>query len=121
MARARQIRAAQAGRLAGRDTGHPIVGDRVNLDSLTKEEVALEGRPELLLNGKILTGRDAAHKRIADMLAKGEQPPVDFTNRVIYYVGPVDPVRDEVVGPAGSDHRHPHGQVHPHHAGADRP
>jgi fumarate hydratase class I len=49
----------------------------------------------------MLTGRDAAHKRIADMLAKGEKLPVDFTNRVIYYVGPVDPVRDEVVGPAG--------------------
>jgi fumarate hydratase class I len=49
----------------------------------------------------MLTGRDAAHKRIADMLAKGESLPVDFTNRVIYYVGPVDPVRDEVVGPAG--------------------
>jgi fumarate hydratase class I len=49
----------------------------------------------------MLTGRDAAHKRIADMLAKGEELPVDFTGRVIYYVGPVDPVRDEVVGPAG--------------------
>ena len=49
----------------------------------------------------MLTGRDAAHKRIQDMLAKGETLPVDFTNRVIYYVGPVDPVRDEVVGPAG--------------------
>ena len=49
----------------------------------------------------MLTGRDAAHKRIADMLARGETLPVDFTNRVIYYVGPVDPVRDEVVGPAG--------------------
>src|SRR5206468_12545534 len=51
--------------------------------------------------GRMLTGRDAAHKRIADMLAKGEPLPVDFTNRVIYYVGPVDPVREEVVGPAG--------------------
>jgi fumarate hydratase class I len=49
----------------------------------------------------MLTGRDAAHQRIADMLARGEPLPVDFTNRVIYYVGPVDPVRDEVVGPAG--------------------
>ena len=49
----------------------------------------------------MLTGRDAAHKRIQDMLAKGEPLPVDFTNRVIYYVGPVDPVRDEAVGPAG--------------------
>jgi fumarate hydratase class I len=55
----------------------------------------------LLLNGKLLTGRDAAHKRMTDMLNKGEQLPVDFTNRFIYYVGPVDPVRDEVVGPAG--------------------
>ncbi|WP_395685917.1 fumarate hydratase [Caenimonas koreensis] len=75
---------------------------RVNLDTLTKEEIATWKAGEtLLLNGKMLTGRDAAHKRIQDMLAKGEQLPVDFTNRVIYYVGPVDPVRDEVVGPAG--------------------
>jgi len=75
---------------------------RVNLDTLTKEEVA-SWKPgdTLLLSGKMLTGRDAAHKRIQDMLAKGEKLPVDFTNRVIYYVGPVDPVRDEVVGPAG--------------------
>ncbi|RJG01575.1 fumarate hydratase [Noviherbaspirillum sedimenti] len=75
---------------------------RIDLDTLTREEVA-SWKPgqTLLLNGKMLTGRDAAHKRIADMLAKGEQLPVDFTNRVIYYVGPVDPVRDEVVGPAG--------------------
>ena len=74
----------------------------VNLDTLTPEEVA-SWKPgqTLLLNGKMLTGRDAAHKRITDMLAKGEKLPVDFTNRVIYYVGPVDPVRDEVVGPAG--------------------
>ena len=55
----------------------------------------------MLLNGKILTGRDAAHKRLVDMLNKGEELPVDFTNKLIYYVGPVDPVRDEVVGPAG--------------------
>ncbi|HWA36722.1 MAG TPA: fumarate hydratase [Burkholderiales bacterium] len=75
---------------------------RVDLDSLTKEAVA-SWKPgqRLLLNGKLLTGRDAAHKRIQDMLARGEKLPVDFTNRVIYYVGPVDPVRDEVVGPAG--------------------
>ncbi|MEH6998335.1 MAG: fumarate hydratase [Limnobacter sp.] len=75
---------------------------RVNLDTLTPEEVA-SWKPgqTLLLNGKMLTGRDAAHKRIADMLTKGEKLPVDFTNRVIYYVGPVDPVRDEAVGPAG--------------------
>ncbi|MBY0465226.1 MAG: fumarate hydratase [Burkholderiales bacterium] len=75
---------------------------RVNLNTLTKAEVA-SWKPgdTLLLNGKMLTGRDAAHKRIQDMLAKGEPLPVDFTNRVIYYVGPVDPVRDEAVGPAG--------------------
>ena len=75
---------------------------RVNLDTLTPAEVA-SWKPgqTLLLNGKMLTGRDAAHKRIQDMLAKGEKLPVDFTHRVIYYVGPVDPVRDEVVGPAG--------------------
>ncbi|UBM09966.1 fumarate hydratase [Cupriavidus metallidurans] len=74
----------------------------VDLNTLTPEEVA-SWKPgqTLLLNGKMLTGRDAAHKRIADMLAKGEKLPIDFTNRVIYYVGPVDPVRDEVVGPAG--------------------
>ncbi len=75
---------------------------RVNLDALTPAEVAAWTPGQtLLLNGKMLTGRDAAHKRIADMLAKGEKLPVDFTNRVIYYVGPVDPVRDEAVGPAG--------------------
>ena len=75
---------------------------RVDLNKLTKEEVA-SWKPgqTLLLNGKMLTGRDAAHKRIQDMLAKGEPLPVDFTNRVIYYVGPVDPVKDEAVGPAG--------------------
>jgi fumarate hydratase class I len=75
---------------------------RVDLDQLTAAEVASwQPGQTLLLNGKMLTGRDAAHKRIAEMLAKGESLPVDFTNRVIYYVGPVDPVRDEVVGPAG--------------------
>jgi fumarate hydratase class I len=75
---------------------------RVNLDTLTKAEVASWKPGErLLLSGRMLTGRDAAHKRIADMLARGEKLPVDFTNRVIYYVGPVDPVRGEVVGPAG--------------------
>ena len=75
---------------------------RVDLNTLTREEIASwKAGDTLLLNGKMLTGRDAAHKRIADMLAKGEKLPVDFTNRAIYYVGPVDPVRDEVVGPAG--------------------
>jgi len=75
---------------------------RVDLDRLTREEVMTWKPGEiLLLNGKLLTGRDAAHKRIEDMLGKGERLPVDFTNRVIYYVGPVDPVRDEAVGPAG--------------------
>jgi fumarate hydratase class I len=75
---------------------------RVDLNTLTRAEVASWKPGEtLLLSGRLLTGRDAAHKRIQDMLAKGEPLPVDFTNRVIYYVGPVDPVRDEVVGPAG--------------------
>jgi fumarate hydratase class I len=74
----------------------------VNLDALTPAEVASwQPGDRLLLSGKMLTGRDAAHKRMADMLARGEALPVDFTNRVIYYVGPVDPVGDEVVGPAG--------------------
>lgn len=77
---------------------------RVNLDTVTPEEVA-EWKPgeTLLLNGKLLTGRDAAHKRIQDLFARGEGLPegVNFRNRFIYYVGPVDPVGDEVVGPAG--------------------
>ena len=77
-------------------------GRRVDLDSVTRELVATWQPGEtLLLNGKILTGRDAAHKRLIDMLNRGEKLPVDFHNRFIYYVGPVDPVRDEVVGPAG--------------------
>ncbi|HHQ4534543.1 TPA: fumarate hydratase [Aeromonas veronii] len=77
---------------------------RVNVDGITKAELASwKSGDTVLLSGKILTGRDAAHKRIADMLARGEGLPegVDFTNRFIYYVGPVDAVRDEVVGPAG--------------------
>ncbi|MBZ0105668.1 MAG: fumarate hydratase [Sulfuricella denitrificans] len=77
---------------------------RVNLDTITREDVVTWKPGEaLLLSGKLLTGRDAAHKRIADLFARGEglPPGVDFTNRFIYYVGPVDPVRDEVVGPAG--------------------
>ncbi|BBF68579.1 fumarate hydratase [Sphingomonas bisphenolicum] len=74
----------------------------VDLNTLTPEIVqSWKHGDRLLLNGKMLTGRDAAHKRIKDMLAKGESLPVDFKGRVIYYVGPVDPVRDEVVGPAG--------------------
>lgn len=77
---------------------------RVDLDTLTSEQVAgWKPGETLLLCGRLLTGRDAAHKRIADLLGKGEPLPagVDFNNRFIYYVGPVDPVRDEVVGPAG--------------------
>ena len=75
---------------------------RVDMNTLTREEVACwKPGQTLLLSGKMLTGRDAAHKRIQDMLAKGESLPVSFANRVIYYVGPVDPVGDEVVGPAG--------------------
>ena len=75
---------------------------RVNLDALTKADIAdWKSGETLLLSGKMLTGRDAAHKKMVDMIAKGEELPVDLTNRFIYYVGPVDPVRDEVVGPAG--------------------
>jgi len=75
---------------------------KVDLDSLTPEVVqSWKAGDRLLLNGKMLTGRDAAHKRIQDMLAKGEALPVDFRGRAIYYVGPVDPVMGEVVGPAG--------------------
>jgi len=75
---------------------------RVNLDTLTKEEIAgWKSGETLLLSGKLLTGRDAAHKRMVDMMARGEKLPVDLTNRFIYYTGPVDAVRDEVVGPAG--------------------
>lgn len=75
---------------------------RVNLDTVTQQEIDL-WRPgdTLLLSGKMLTGRDAAHKKMTDMLAHGEQLPVDLKGRFIYYVGPVDPVRDEAVGPAG--------------------
>ena len=75
---------------------------RVNLDTVTREEVATWKPGEvLLLSGKLLTGRDAAHKRLTDMLNRGEKLPVDLRGRFIYYVGPVDPVRGEVVGPAG--------------------
>jgi fumarate hydratase class I len=75
---------------------------RVNVDELTPEKLRqFKAGDRLLLSGKILTGRDAAHKRLVEMMQKGEKLPVDFTNRFIYYVGPVDPVRDEVVGPAG--------------------
>jgi fumarate hydratase class I len=75
---------------------------RVNLETVTKTETQTWAAGEtLLLTGKLYTGRDAAHKRIAGILAKGEKLPVDFTNKFIYYVGPVDAVRDEAVGPAG--------------------
>jgi fumarate hydratase class I len=75
---------------------------RVDLNTVTREDIK-EWKPgeTILLNGKMLTGRDAAHKRMVDMIGKGEKLPVDLKNRFIYYVGPVDPVRDEVVGPAG--------------------
>jgi fumarate hydratase class I len=75
---------------------------KVNLDTLTKDEMQ-DWQPgeTILLSGKMYTGRDAAHKRMVDMINKGEPLPVDLTNKVIYYVGPVDPVREEAVGPAG--------------------
>ncbi len=75
---------------------------RVDLDTLTHEDIKTwKPGDVLLLNGKLLTGRDAAHKRMTDMLTRGEPLPVDFTDKLIYYVGPVDAVRDEAVGPAG--------------------
>ena len=75
---------------------------RVNLNTVTQEDIATWSPGDtLLLSGKMLTGRDAAHKKMADILATGEKLPVDLTDRFIYYVGPVDPVRDEAVGPAG--------------------
>ena len=75
---------------------------RVNLNSVTQADVQTWKPGEVvLLTGKLLTGRDAAHKRMSDMLNRGEELPVDFHNRFIYYVGPVDAVRDEAVGPAG--------------------
>jgi fumarate hydratase class I len=75
---------------------------RVNLDTVTQSDIE-QWQPgdTLLLSGKMLTGRDAAHKKMTDMLGRGEQLPVDMSGRFIYYVGPVDPVRDEAVGPAG--------------------
>ncbi|HWG19797.1 MAG TPA: fumarate hydratase [Terracidiphilus sp.] len=83
-------------------TYDPVGARRVNLDTVTRGEAATWKPGEvLLLNGKLLTGRDAAHKRMTDMLSRGEKLPVDFTDRFIYYVGPVDPVREEVIGPAG--------------------
>jgi fumarate hydratase, class I len=77
-------------------------GKKVDLNTISREQVATWQPGEvLLLSGKLLTGRDAAHKRITDMLNKGEALPVDFNNRFIYYVGPVDPIAGEAVGPAG--------------------
>jgi fumarate hydratase class I len=75
---------------------------RVNLETVTREEASTWKPGEtLLLTGKLLTGRDAAHQRLTEMLDRGEKLPVAFRGRFIYYVGPVDPVRDEVMGPAG--------------------
>ena len=83
-------------------TYSPRNARRVNLDSVTRAQVSEWKTGEtVLLSGKLLTGRDAAHKRMIDMLNRGEKLPVDFTDRFIYYVGPVDPVREEIVGPAG--------------------
>ena len=83
-------------------TYDPTGARRVNLDTVTREDAATWKPGEvLLLSGKLLTGRDAAHKRMTDMLTRGEKLPVDFKGRFIYYFGPVDAVRDEVIGPAG--------------------
>lgn len=82
--------------------GPSAASKRIDLNTVTKAETGTwQAGETLLLSGKMLTGRDAAHKRIATMLANDEPLPVDFSNRFIYYVGPVDPVRDEVVGSAG--------------------
>ena len=83
-----------------RDVGADV--KRVNLDTVTRAEVETwQPGDSLLLSGKMLTGRDAAHKKMIEMMEKGEELPVDLSGRFIYYVGPVDPVRDEVFGPAG--------------------
>jgi fumarate hydratase class I len=83
-------------------TYEPHNAKRVNIDTLTREETKTwKPGDVLLLNGKLLTGRDAAHKRMTEMLSRGEKLPVDFTNKLIYYVGPVEPVHGEAVGPAG--------------------
>src|SRR3546814_19286834 len=83
-------------------TYNPTNARRVDLDTVTREEVAsFKPGETLLLNGRLLTGRDAAHKRMVDMLNKGELLPVDFHGRFIYYVFPVDQVREEAGGPAG--------------------
>lgn len=75
---------------------------KINLQTVTPEQIAgWQAGDTLLLSGKLLTGRDAAHKRIADLIARGEPLPVDFRGRFIYYVGPVDPIAGEIVGPAG--------------------
>ena len=83
-----------------RETGDNV--KRINLDTVTRAEVKTwKPGDTLLLNGKMLTGRDAAHKKMVDMLDNGQQLPVDLAGRFIYYVGPVDPIGDEIVGPAG--------------------
>ncbi|KAF0101554.1 MAG: fumarate hydratase class I anaerobic [bacterium] len=80
----------------------PATARRVNLDTLTRAETATwKAGEQLLLTGKLLTGRDAAHKKLADLVKNGQPLPVDFRNRFIYYVGPVDPIAGEAVGPAG--------------------
>ena len=96
----------------------PTEGRRVDLDTLTRDDIAQwRAGDTLLLNGRMLTGRDAAHRRIQDLLARGEPMPVDFAGRVIYYVGPVDPVRNEAVGPTTSTRMDGYGDD----AGARRP
>ena len=83
-----------------RETGDNV--RRVNLDTVTRDEVKTwKPGDTLLLSGKMLTGRDAAHKKMVDLIERGEDLPVDLKGRFIYYVGPVDPIGNEVVGPAG--------------------
>ena len=93
---------------------------RVDLETVTPAEIqSWKPGQTILLNGKLLTGRDAAHKRMTEMLDRGESLPVDLKGRFIYYVGPVKPVRDEAVGPGGTYDFNSHGQVHSADAGRD--
>ena len=96
----------------------PATARRVNLDTLTPADTATwKAGEQLLLSGKLLTGRDAAHKKLADLIKNGQPLPVDFRNRFIYYVGPVDPIARRGRRPRRPHHRHPHGQVHRPDAG----
>ena len=98
------------------DMGEGVL--KVDIDTITSDDIkSWKPGDTILLSGKILTGRDAAHKRMVEMMERGEELPVDLKGRFIYYVGPVDPVRDEVVGPGRPNHVDPNGQIYPYPAG----